>query len=316
MVKGMGKRTKGLDLEILRPIVEQALKEDIGEKDITTSLLVPPETRVEGHIRAKEEGVIAGLPVAELVFKTVDRNLRVKIGVKEGQKVRKGRVIAEVRGRAGSILRAERTALNFLQRLSGIATLTNRFVEKVRPYRALILDTRKTTPNLRILEKYAVGCGGGRNHRMGLYDQVLIKDNHLRIVASTLSGAQGLRDVVQRARKRIREGMKIEVEAKNLSQLRQLRGAGVDIIMLDNMTVKRMKKAVQVLKSGPPVPGARLPLIEASGGITLKNVSQIAKTGVDRISIGALTHSALALDISLDVTSPKMFPARKGTKKG
>ena len=291
-----------LDLEKVRPMVRMALEEDIGKGDITTLLTIPKGKRAKGVIRAKEEGVIAGLPVARLVFEeALVRSSQVvfKAKVKDGEKVKKGEVIAEVSGDARSILTGERTALNFLQRLSGIATLTNQFVERVKPYKVKIFDTRKTTPALRYLEKYAVRCGGGYNHRMGLWDMVLIKDNHLRMQNAKFK-MKNLKGMVERMRERIPRGMKIEVEAKDLREVEEALKAGVDIIMLDNMDLRNIKKAVNL------VYGSRLtvhgkPIIEASGRITLENVREIAKTGVDRISIGALTHSAKALDISLDI---------------
>ena len=291
-----------LDLERIRPIVKMALGEDVGKGDITTNLIIPKGRKVEALIRAKEEGIIAGLPVAELVFKIVQSpkskvQSQFKVKVKEGAKVKKGQVIAEVSGDARSILTAERTALNFLQRLSGIATLTNRFVEKVKPYKVKIFDTRKTTPGLRYLEKYAVRCGGGYNHRMGLYDQVLIKDNHFRLHAAGYRS----QDWVKKIRKTIPKRMKIEVEAKNLREVREALKAGVDIIMLDNMGLETIRKAVRLIRVKGQGLRVKVPLMEASGGITLENVRKVAKTGVDRISIGALTHSAKALDISLNI---------------
>ncbi|MBU4561246.1 carboxylating nicotinate-nucleotide diphosphorylase [bacterium] len=309
----MKKKIGGLNLKKIRPVVRRALEEDVGKGDITTLLTVPKEKNAKGIIRAKEKGVIAGLPVAELAFQQVagrpprmgetspsagGSRVVFKARVKEGEKVKKGQAIAEVIGDARSILTAERTALNFLQKLSGIATLTNRFVEKVRPYKVKIFDTRKTTPGLRYLEKYAVRCGGGYNHRIGLYDQVLIKDNHFRLQASGFR----LQDLVKKIRKRISRGMKIEVEAKNLREVREALKAVVDIIMLDNMNLKSIRKAIELCHRSP-VTGYRSPIIEASGGITLENVGKIAKTGVNRISIGALTHSAKALDISLDIVT-------------
>ncbi|MCK4648155.1 carboxylating nicotinate-nucleotide diphosphorylase [bacterium] len=291
-----------LDLERIRPIVRMALEEDVGKGDITTLLTVPKGRKAKGVIRAKEKGVIAGLPVAELVFKQVaGRKSRVvfKKIIKEGKKVKKGQVIAEVIGDARIILTVERTALNFLQRLSGIATLTNQFVEKVKSHKVKIFDTRKTTPGLRYLEKYAVRCGGGYNHRMGLWDMVLIKDNHIKIQNVKLK-MQNLKETIKKIREKMSRGMKIEVEAKNLREVREALKARVDIIMLDNMNFKSIKKAIELCHRSP-VTGHQSPIIEVSGGITLKNVTKIARTGVNRISIGALTHSAKALDISLDI---------------
>jgi len=288
-----------LDLEKVRAVVRVALKEDVGKEDITTNLIIPKGKKAKGIIRtAKEKGIIAGLPVAELVLKTVNKKVKFKAKVKEGERVKKGQIIAEISGDARSILIVERPALNFLQRLSGIATLTNRFVEKVKSHKVKIFDTRKTTPGLRYLEKYAVRCGGGYNHRMGLWDMVLIKDNHLRLQASGLR----LQALVKKLRKRIPKRMEMEVEAKNLREVREALKARVDIIMLDNMDLKTMRKAVKLCR-GSQVAGRRSPIIEASGGITLRNVTKIARTGVNRISIGALTHSAQALDISLDIAT-------------
>jgi len=287
-----------LDLERIRPIVRMALEEDVGRGDITTNLIIPKGKRAKGIIRAKEKGIIAGLPVAGLVFQRVAGRgswVAFKAKVKEGERVKKGQVIAEIIGDARSILTAERTALNFLQRLSGIATLTNQFVEKVRPYKIKIFDTRKTTPGLRYLEKYAVRCGEGYNHRRGLWEMVLVKDNHLKIVQSPKSKVQSLKEIVKDIRKRMPKGMKIEVEVKTLREVKEALKAEVNIIMLDNMDLKTMGKAVKLCR--------RSPIIEASGGITLENVRKIAETGVDRISIGALTHSAKALDISLDIVT-------------
>lgn len=303
-----------LDLEKVRPIVRMALEEDVGKGDITTLLTVPKGRKAKGIIRAKEKGIIAGLPVAELVLKTVNKKVKFKAKVKEGEKVKKGQVIAEVIDNTRSILTAERTALNFLQRLSGIATLTNQFVERVKPYKVKIFDTRKTTPGLRYLEKYAVRCGGGCNHRMGLYDQMLIKDNHLKIVRSLEFGVRSLQEIVKDIREKIPKGMKIEVEAKNLREVREALKARVDIIMLDNMNTRRMKKAVELCRLSSVVRRPSL-VIEASGGITLENVREVAKAGVDRISIGVLTHSAKALDISLDIATAKTQNIRKSAKE-
>ncbi|MBA7642135.1 putative nicotinate-nucleotide pyrophosphorylase [carboxylating] [subsurface metagenome] len=290
----MKKKIGGLNLKKVRPIVRMALEEDVGKGDITTNLIIPKGRKARGAIWVKEKGIIAGLPVMGLTLKTVNKKVEFKAKVKEGERVKKGQAIAEVIGNARSILTAERTALNFLQKLSGIATLTNQFVERVKPCKVKIFDTRKTTPGLRYLEKYAVRCGGGCNHRMGLYDQVLIKDNHLRVTG------YGLR--VTDLREKIPKGMKIEVEAKNLREVREALKARVDIIMLDNMSIERMKKAIELCRLSSVVRRPSL-VIEASGGITLENVRKIAKTGVDRISIGALTHSAKALDISLDIAT-------------
>ncbi len=298
----MKKKIGGLNLKKVRPIVRMALEEDVGKGDITTNLIIPKGRKARGAIWVKEKGIIAGLPVMGLTFKTVNKKVEFKAKVKEGERVKKGQAIAEVIGNARSILTAERTALNFLQKLSGIATLTNQFVERVKPYKVKIFDTRKTTPGLRYLEKYAVRCGGGCNHRMGLWEMVLIKDNHLKMQNAKCK-MQNLKDIVEKIREKIPKGMKIEVEAKNLREVREALKARVDIIMLDNMSIERMKKAIRLIQSRIQDPGSRIPLIEASGGITLENVKKIAKTGVDRVSIGVLTHSAKALDISLNIAT-------------
>ncbi len=276
---------KGL-LEVAKPLIDRALAEDIGPGDVTTQAIVPPEARGQGEIVAKAHGVICGLPVAAAVFRAVDGSITFTPMVREGEPVGPGDVVAEVVGPLRGILIAERTALNFLTRLSGIATLTAAFVEAVAPYRAVILDTRKTTPGWRHLEKYAVRCGGGRNHRMGLYDMVLIKDNHIAACGS-------IAEAVRRVRAAGVE-VPVEVEVRNLEELREALELGVDRILLDNFPVEDIAAAVRIA-------GGRVPL-EASGGVTLDNVTEIAATGVDYISVGALTHSAPALDLSLELS--------------
>ena len=266
-------------------LIEQALKEDVGPGDVTTRAVIPPGVRGKGAILVKAHGVICGLQVAAEVFRAVDERISFRPRVREGEPVQPGDVVAEVEGPLRGILTAERTALNFLARLSGIATLTARFVDAVAPYRAVILDTRKTTPGWRVLEKYAVRCGGGRNHRMGLYDMVLIKDNHIAACGS-----------ISEAVRRVRAagvGVPVEVEVKNLDELREALKLGVDRILLDNFSVEDIAEAVKIAEG-------RVPL-EASGGVTLDNVAAIAATGVDYISVGALTHSAPALDLSLEL---------------
>ena len=267
-------------------LIEQALKEDVGPGDVTTRAVIPPGVRGKGAILVKAHGVICGLQVAAEVFRAVDERISFRPRVREGEPVQPGDVVAEVEGPLRGILTAERTALNFLARLSGIATLTARFVDAVAPYRAVILDTRKTTPGWRVLEKYAVRCGGGRNHRMGLYDMVLIKDNHIAACGS-----------ISEAVRRVRAagvGVPVEVEVKNLDELREALKLGVDRILLDNFSVEDIAEAVKIAEG-------RVPL-EASGGVTLDNVAAIAATGVDYISVGALTHSAPALDLSLELS--------------
>ena len=274
----------------IQEIIETALREDIGAGDITTTATVDKKAEGSAEIIVKEGLIVAGILIAEAVFKTVDAGIAFKAFVKDGESVKKGKTIARISGRLSSLLAGERVALNFLQRLSGIATLTSYFVAKVKGCRAKILDTRKTTPGLRILEKYAVRMGGGFNHRFGLCDGILIKDNHIAAVGSIM-------EAVLRARENIPHNMLIEVEAKNLDEVRGAILAGADVIMLDNMKPAVMKQAVKII--------GKKALIEASGGVNLQNVRVIAKTGVDFISIGALTHSARAVDISMEVVSSR-----------
>jgi nicotinate-nucleotide pyrophosphorylase (carboxylating) len=283
-----------LDLEEIDPLIEMAVKEDIGGGDVTTDSLVPEWQTARGEVMAKEAGIIAGLPVASRVYQYINKKVSFNPRVEEGARVLPGRVLAEVSGPARSILSGERVALNFIQRLSGIATLTSQFVEKIKDYHAKIYDTRKTVPGWRSLEKYAVRVGGGLNHRMGLYDQILIKDNHLM----ALEAGQALAKGIRLAREKAPQWMLIEVEVKNFEELEEAIAAGPDIILLDNMSVEEIARAVKFIRQVKPL---HPPLIEASGGITLENVEAIAKSGVDRISAGALTHSARALDISLEI---------------
>jgi len=274
----------------IEQIVSNALAEDFASGDVTTEALIPSDLKGKASIMVKRDGVLAGIDVAREVFRQVDPLLRFKGLAKDGAKVRKGKVVATVEGKVANILKAERTALNFLQHMSGIATETARYVEAVSGTKAVITDTRKTIPNLRLLEKYAVRTGGGKSHRMNLADGVLIKDNHL--IALRASGV-GLGEATKKARRRAPKGLKIEVEVESVQQARKALAAGADIIMLDNMKLEDMRKAVKLVKGKS--------LLEASGGITLDNVRSVAETGVDLISIGALTHSARALDISLEL---------------
>lgn len=271
-------------------IVKRALSEDVGQGDVTTKATIPSSSISEAVILCKKDGILAGSDVVLEVFHQVNSEIVVKFEADDGDKIKANRVIAYLSGPTRGILTAERTALNFLQRLSGIATLTAKFVETVKGTKAIITDTRKTTPGLRMLEKYAVRMGGGVNHRMGLYDMILIKDNHEAACGSITQAVE--------AAGKSNPGMKIEVECKSLEDVSEALGvAGVDRIMLDNMTLAQMRKAVK-MASG------RVEL-EASGGVNLRSVKSIAETGVDFISIGALTHSAPALDISLDIMSIK-----------
>ncbi len=267
-----------------KQIIKLALREDIGSGDVTTRGTVASSAKAKGRILVKEAGIVAGLPVAKEVFRQVDRRIKFVPKVREGAKVKKGKVIAVVSGPARGILTGERVALNFLQRLSGIATLTSKFSSLVP--RTSILDTRKTTPALRALEKYAVRMGGGKNHRMGLYDAILIKDNHIVLAGGIEKAIRAIR-----AKRAIKA---IEVEAKTIAQVRKAIRAGAEKILLDNMSVKTLRKAVKLCKKTKV-------WTEASGGVNLKMVRKIAKTGVNAISVGALTHSARALDISLEI---------------
>jgi nicotinate-nucleotide pyrophosphorylase (carboxylating) len=270
--------------------IEEWLQEDIGFGDVTTMSTIPEAEQGVGILYAKEAGIIAGLPVAQLVFETVDPALSFIALVKEGARVEKGEQIAEVSGSVRSILSGERLALNLLQRLSGIATRTSQYVQAVAGTKARVVDTRKTTPGLRMLEKYAVRVGGGHNHRYALYDAVMIKDNHIK-------GAGGIARAVASARAAIPHTMTIEVETESLDQVQEALDAGADIIMLDNMPLDVMKQAVALIDGRA--------VVEASGGVTLETIRAIAETGVDVISVGALTHSVKALDISLDLNTRK-----------
>ncbi|MBI5888331.1 MAG: carboxylating nicotinate-nucleotide diphosphorylase [Deltaproteobacteria bacterium] len=275
-------------------IVKAALAEDIGSGDITTAAIVQPGMRGQCVITAKEDMTVAGLFIAEMAFRHLDKDVVFKPFGKDGEHVKKGHTIATVAGRLGALLTAERVALNFLQRLSGIATLTRRFAAKAAPHGARILDTRKTTPCLRMFERYAVRAGGGSNHRFGLFDAVLIKDNHIK-------AAGGVQKAISRVNDRYQKRMPVEVEVTSLKETKEAVRAGADIIMLDNMGIADIKKAIKLING--------LALIEASGGINIDNVEAVARTGVDFISVGALTHSARAADISMEVT--RYAPERK-----
>ena len=270
--------------------IAAALKEDIGEGDVTTDFFVPVTLRVTGRIVARENAVVAGTGAAAEVFRQVDPSTDTQIICHDGDNIAAGDVIVEVRGLARSILKAERVALNFLQRLCGIATLTRQFVEAVGNHSTKILDTRKTTPGLRALEKAAVVAGGGANHRFGLYDMVLIKDNHLAALGELSTFADRIRRLRQE-----RPNIRIEVEADDLEQVRAFVAVnGIDVILLDNMTPAQIREALALRRNDTK--------FEASGGITLKNVKRVAATGVDYISIGALTNAAHAIDIALEMT--------------
>ncbi len=271
-------------------LIDLALREDIGTGDITSQYFVGEDEQASARAIAKERAIVAGTEVAAEVFRRVDPELRVEVVQKDGATVAGGMAVLEIRGRARSILTAERVALNFLQRLSGIATLTRQFVEAAGAKGAKILDTRKTTPGLRKFEKAAVAAGGGTNHRFGLFDMVLVKDNHLL----ARDGLGKLSAAIERVHKE-HPGLKIEVEADNLDQVRALLEVpGIEVILLDNMRGTQMREAVAIGKGKVK--------FEASGGINLRNIRQVAATGVDFVSIGALTHSAPAVDFSLELT--------------
>ena len=275
-------------------LIKQALAEDLGplKRDITTDCIISPSLKTTAVMRARKAGVISGVDVAMAIFRAVDPKLKIKQYVENGDKVTKNNIIFSVSGSARSILLAERTALNFICHLSGIATLTRQYVEAIQGTKAKILDTRKTTPGLRILEKQAVKDGGGMNHRVGLYDAILIKDNHIKV-------SNSVKVAIKKARASASKGIQLVIEVDTLKQLAEvLQVGGADVVLLDNMDIKTLKKAVVMVAA---LPRERRPLTEASGGVSLKTVRAIAKTGVDRISIGALTHSAPILDVGLDV---------------
>ncbi len=297
------------DFEEIKEIVQLAIKEDIGEGDITSKIFIPEGSESDGKLIAKETGIIAGLPVARYVLSQIDKDLLLTLSIEDGSRVEKGAVIASVKGLTLSLLSAERLVLNFLQRLSGIATATNKFTEKVRGYKTQILDTRKTTPGWRYVEKYAVRTGGGANHRMGLYDQILIKDNHLKIMNSEKENGD-MDSLVRKAREQIADEVLIEVEVEDLCQIKDVMNAGVDIILFDNMVPSKVNEAVEMVKefeNSRKAETGRAILTEASGNITIENVEEYAKAGVDRISVGMITHSARALDISFDISCKVML---------
>lgn len=270
-------------------ILLNALYEDIGSGDVTTSSIVSENHESDAFILSKDEFILAGLPFAERTFRLLDSTIRFKAEKRDGNKIKNGDVIAIINGKTRILLMAERTALNILQRLSGVATLTHRYVESVRRLPVKIVDTRKTMPGLRLLDKYAVRIGGGFNHRFGLYDGVLIKDNHIAV-------AGGIRNAIRLVRSNAHHLFRIEVEAKNLKEVREALSSGVDVIMLDNMGLSEIEKAVDIIRRRNPDI-----IIEVSGGVRLDNIRSIAETGVDLISIGAITHSATAPDISMEI---------------
>jgi nicotinate-nucleotide pyrophosphorylase (carboxylating) len=273
----------------LDSVIRAALKEDGAHNDVTTIATVRSNRRARGSIVARREGVVAGVPLAIAAFQMMDHNVVIRVDVEDGQRVEAGTPLMFISGHARGMLSAERVALNYMQRLSGIATMTARYVDAVRGTRAHIFDTRKTTPGLRLLEKYAVRAGGGMNHRLGLDDAVLIKDNHLASIGGDIKLA------IRRVRELAPAGARVEVECDTVQQVRAAIEAGTDIVLLDNMTIDELRECVKLA-------GGKV-LTEASGGITLDTVRSVAETGVDWISVGALTHSSPALDLALDFES-------------
>jgi len=271
---------------IIHRLIQSALEEDIGTGDITTATALTGAEVGRATAFAKSNIVVAGIDVFREVFLFLDKSIQFSGHCEDGRAVKKGGILAEISGNLGSILTAERVALNFFQRMCGIATLTRQYVDEIKGTQAKILDTRKTVPGLRCIDKYAVKIGGGTNHRYGLYDGVLIKDNHI-------AAAGGISKAIARVRGHIPHTLKVEVEVKNLQEVEEALISGADVIMLDNMTNEDMKKAVAIVNGKVP--------LEASGNVTLANVRKIAETGVDFISVGALTHSVPASDISLKI---------------
>ena len=270
-------------------LIDLALDEDQVYNDLTTDSLIDPKVVGTARFISKQSGVLAGIYVASEVFRRIDPSIKLEIHIDDGNEVQPGSMLAEVFGKAGTILRGERTALNFLQHMSGISTETSKYVNAIKDYKALVLDTRKTIPGFRMLDKYAVKMGGGENHRLNLADGILIKDNHIAILKDS---NMNLSDIVNISRQNTITPNKIEIEVTNLSQLEDALLGKPDIILLDNMSIEDMRKSVKIVNG-------KL-LLEASGNVTLENIARIAETGVDLISVGALTHSSKALDISLE----------------
>ena len=277
---------------LVRETIRLAIQEDLGYVDITSLLIIPDKSKGKAHLISKENLVLAGMPFVQEVFSAIDSAVEVKNFFAEGSTLKRGDIIAEIQGRTKSLLAGERLALNMLQHVSGVATNAKAFVERVKDLPVRIVDTRKTLPGLRFMEKYGVRTGGGSNHRAGLYDGILIKDNHVKIAGS-------VGKAVDLARTKAPHLLRIEVEVRDLDELKEALDAGAEVIMLDNMSLSDMTKAVNIVRS---LKGAAVsPLLEASGNVNLDNVRAVAETGVDMISVGALTHSARAVDISMKI---------------
>ena len=275
----------------LKRLIKNALIEDVGDGDHSSLASVPPNAQGKAQLIVKDEGILAGIELAEIIFATVDKKLQVDIKIKDGEKVQKGDIGLIVEGKAQSILKAERLVLNCMQRMSGIATFTNKLKQKISHTKAQLLDTRKTTPNFRICEKWAVWIGGGQNHRFGLYDMIMLKDNHIDYAGSIRQAVEATKQYLKENNKNLR----IEVETRNLKEVKEaLAVGGVDVIMLDNMDLATMREAVALIGDQAQT--------EASGGVTEETITAIAQCGVDFISVGALTHSVRSLDISLKAT--------------
>ena len=281
-------------------LIDVALTEDVGVGDVTTAAVVPKGKKGLAEVIARDGGIIAGLEFTQNLFKKLDKDLKIETELRDGQRIKEGQTILTLEGELESILRGERVALNFLGRLSGIATLTSKFVERVKGTKSKILDTRKTTPGLRLLEKYAVTVGGGENHRFGLYDMILIKENHLSACGGIQAALKAARLYVDeyQGQTKGRHSLKIEVEVKNTGELKEALKFSPDIIMLDNFDVEEIKKGAEIVERLETEAG-KAPKLEVSGGVGLENVREIAEAGVDFISVGALTHSPKALDFSL-----------------
>ncbi len=292
--------------DALRSVILRALEEDIPCEDLTTTTIVETDRIAFALLVAKETGVLCGLEIARRVFEILDPSVTFETMVSDGQEIKEGQTLARLRGNARALLMGERTALNFLQHLSGVASLTRKFVEKARLFNVVITDTRKTLPGLRLLEKYAVRCGGGKNHRFSLSDAVLIKENHIRLAGS-------IRRAVELARQNLYPPRAVEVEVSNLSDLSEALECQVEAILLDNMDLELLRRSVQLVDRTCRQRAIRRPVLEASGRVSVETVTLIAETGVDAISIGALTHSAPALDISMEIF---LLPPRQEEKTG